>query len=711
MEGMNSDKRSTGDEHYDGAAFAYVVVAFLACILVPWTLSIIRKWRAGDATRYGVECRCQGCVAKEEQIREKKKNPTRATFVKWAVFGSLWLLLLVALFSAVTAEVEQGTAQFDPFKVLEIPTDADNKLVKRTCRKMAAKWHPDQNRDDRETAEAMFIAVQRACKTLTDDTAKENWIKYGNPDGPQGFNVGIALPAWLVDQNNSVLVLLVYVALVMIVLPAALIQLWFKWRELAPNEVMYKTMSVYGHFLQIGMKVEHMIEVFCASSEFSEINVRKSDATSINELMVGMSKKAKSEKPPKDGTYRPEFREAGYVIKCNILVYAHLNRMHDQLTPALREDLNKILRNGPHLVNGMLSIIQGRARGPAPLNLILMATKLSQMMVQGCWPHQELLQLPYMDQLWMKEFASKKYRNDKGLIRNFAQMGKDARRKVFLGDEKTRNRKDHIFMTTDQVNDIENVLSFIPLHIAVEAEVRVDDEVGFISPDAIVSVFVRCHRVESAAEVKAQTKVKSADADNVKALIAAGATLKGSAARVAKAAVQKAMSGKQSKGGKQEDDSIDLTNMEVSSDDDEEDDDEAWHPVEDESEKFVETHEVEAHSPKIPQHHVERHWVILADPARQLMWGVKKTGISPKGFENETLKLMFQAPQRPGKYCWAVYVISDSYLGCETKVDVNFVVHPAPEFAPVVDDVFSDEEISLSDSDDEGDADDDFEDK
>ncbi len=29
--------------------------------------------------------------------------------------------------------------------------------------------------------------IAKAYKTLTDEEAKENWKKYGNPDGPGGF--------------------------------------------------------------------------------------------------------------------------------------------------------------------------------------------------------------------------------------------------------------------------------------------------------------------------------------------------------------------------------------------------------------------------------------------------------------------------------------------------------------------------------------------
>ena len=39
---------------------------------------------------------------------------------------------------------------------------------------------------------------------LTDDVSRENWIKYGNPDGPQAATFGIALPSWVVEKQNSV---------------------------------------------------------------------------------------------------------------------------------------------------------------------------------------------------------------------------------------------------------------------------------------------------------------------------------------------------------------------------------------------------------------------------------------------------------------------------------------------------------------------------
>ncbi|CAJ0565027.1 unnamed protein product, partial [Mesorhabditis spiculigera] len=43
--------------------------------------------------------------------------------------------------------------------------------------------------------------VAKAYQALTDDEARQNWEKYGNPDGPTATTFGIALPKWLVSKE------------------------------------------------------------------------------------------------------------------------------------------------------------------------------------------------------------------------------------------------------------------------------------------------------------------------------------------------------------------------------------------------------------------------------------------------------------------------------------------------------------------------------
>lgn len=49
-----------------------------------------------------------------------------------------------------------------------------------------AKFHPDKNPND-SLAYAKFIQVTKAFNALTDPIARENYEKFGNPDGPGAF--------------------------------------------------------------------------------------------------------------------------------------------------------------------------------------------------------------------------------------------------------------------------------------------------------------------------------------------------------------------------------------------------------------------------------------------------------------------------------------------------------------------------------------------
>jgi len=334
------------------------------------------------------------------------------------------------------------------------------------------------------------------------------------------------------------------------------------------------------------------------------------------------------------------------------------------------------------------------------LALVLQAMKLAQSLQQACWPHQELLQLPHVDAALLKELASRKNKNEKGLLRTFAQLPAAERRAQLLGDIKTRGRPGHVGLTDQQADDVERVLASMPVTLSVDVTVKVEDEVAFISPLSIVSLFVRCARTTNT-DGKPIVNVVTADADDVKALIAVGAKLKGSAARVAAAAAERVVSQKGA-----DSTSSDATSAVTA------DDEETWQPDKEVTAKVIDEQAMPAHAPFLPDVVNERFWIVWGDPLRQLMWAVKKTNINPPGADNEVVKIVFQAPERPGKYSWALFVISDAYLGCDVKVDVNFVVHPAPELPPAVDEIFSDEEISLSDDEaDDDDPDDDEDDK
>ena len=52
--------------------------------------------------------------------------------------------------------------------------------------------------------------VAHALTRLTDETIRQNWLNYNNPDGRQEVSMGIALPKWIVESSNNIWVLGVY---------------------------------------------------------------------------------------------------------------------------------------------------------------------------------------------------------------------------------------------------------------------------------------------------------------------------------------------------------------------------------------------------------------------------------------------------------------------------------------------------------------------
>jgi DnaJ-class molecular chaperone with C-terminal Zn finger domain len=55
-------------------------------------------------------------------------------------------------------------------------------------RRLSLKYHPDKNPDDPNAA-AKFHLLTKAHDCLTDEKARENCEKFGNPDGPGTFSV------------------------------------------------------------------------------------------------------------------------------------------------------------------------------------------------------------------------------------------------------------------------------------------------------------------------------------------------------------------------------------------------------------------------------------------------------------------------------------------------------------------------------------------
>ncbi|KIH54076.1 DnaJ domain protein, partial [Ancylostoma duodenale] len=126
------------------------------------------------------ECQCVGCV-KKRQLKEANKPWKRTKTILTVVLLIIAWIVFGLIVKKVT-EIEVTYEEYNPYQILGLDQGADTAAVRKAYRELSKKMHPDRGGDAQ-----MFDKIAKAYQALTDEESRENWEKYGNPDGPTGM--------------------------------------------------------------------------------------------------------------------------------------------------------------------------------------------------------------------------------------------------------------------------------------------------------------------------------------------------------------------------------------------------------------------------------------------------------------------------------------------------------------------------------------------
>lgn len=342
---------------YDDTAFYYFAGSVLLVVAIPWSFSVLynlvfpgkaqvdkdfpAKSRSGSAYRY---CQTSAMKDKVDQARVEARRCSGGAVMCWMVKTLILISIWVGLFCIVLQlGEEKEIKKFDPFEILEVTASATNPEIKKAYRKLSLIYHPDKNPDD-PLAASKFIQITKAFQALTDPAAKMNYEKYGNPDGPQTTKVGIGLPRFLLEKENHLMILCTFFFLLLFVIPMTFVCYYQRTKNYAANGVMIETLQFLGGYIAKDTRLKSCPEFLAASAESRGMPLRESDNEAMRPLSKQITEHAKRKfNPP-------------IIIRNTFLIWAHMQRLHEHMTPELLADLHQLLRSSTRITQAMIEI-------------------------------------------------------------------------------------------------------------------------------------------------------------------------------------------------------------------------------------------------------------------------------------------------------------------------------------------------------------------
>jgi len=464
---------------YDDTAFYYFMITILSCVALPWTLSVVSslifpgqaKLQKEFPKKNGFGCTYHYCqtsdmVAKVDEARRKARSWTKASFSFWLFKAGLLISIWIAILSTVVYLRTSGQKEinkFDPFVILDVAPEATNRQIKSAYRRLSLTYHPDKNPDD-PLAASRFIQISKAYAALTDEVARRNWEKYGNPDGPQTTKVGIGLPRFLLEKENNLHILISFFLVIIIVVPVTFICYYNRTKNFAANGVLIETLQFLGYYINESCRAKMGPELLAACAESRNIPTRPTDNQQIKKL----------------GGFVIEHKKRVFslpvVAKNQYLVWAHMQRRHHHMSLELRSDIDELLRHSMKVTQAMIEIACMREWFATAQAMI----EFRRCLVQALdIRSSQLLQIPHFNEEWVKQCSTD--RNPVTTLTEFLECDAERRKALLYG------------MSADKFADVDAFCAHVG-QVEVKAEITVEDEGEIVVGDVATCTVRLCRK-------------------------------------------------------------------------------------------------------------------------------------------------------------------------------------------------------------------------
>ncbi|XP_011035368.1 PREDICTED: dnaJ protein ERDJ2A-like [Populus euphratica] len=466
----------------NSALFPIFIITIMAIPLVPYT--VMKLCRAASKKSKISHCNCSECLRSGKYRKSIFKRISKFSTCSNLTLILLWVVMIFLVF--YIKNMSREIQVFDPFVILGLEPGASDSEIKKNYRRLSIQYHPDKNPDPE--ANKYFVEfITKAYQALTDPISRENYEKYGHPDGRQGFKMGIALPQFLLDIDGaSGGILLLWIVGVCILLPLVIAVIYLsRSAKYTGNYVMHQTLSAYYYFMKPSLASSKVMEVFIKAAEYMESPIRRTDNEPLQKLFISVRSELNLDLKNIKQEQAKFWKQHPALVKTELLIQAQLTRESADLPPALLGDFRRVLELAPRLLEELMkmAVIPRTSQGHGWLRPATGVVELSQCIIQavplsarkatggateGIAP---FLQLPHFTESVVKKIARKKVRT----FEDFHDMTLQERAEVL---------QQVAGFSSAEVQDVEMVLEMMP-SVTVEVKCETEGEEGIQEGDIV----------------------------------------------------------------------------------------------------------------------------------------------------------------------------------------------------------------------------------